>query len=1047
MKGGRLLVAVVLLLSVGAPVQGQTVTGTILGTVADNTGGVLPGVTVTIRNVGTNLTRVVVTDDRGRYREPQLPLGQYEVRAELQGFRTQARQNLELSVGAELVINFSLAVGGLEETVEVTTEAPVVSTSTTEVGALIDQKMIQTMPLNARDIQQLAVLQPGVQSQAAYNGLYGANISVRGSRPEQNRYLLNGIDAGTTFGTSPVSAANIMMGVEGLQEFKVLTSDYSAAYGLKQGGVVNMVTKSGTNTFNGSAYEYFRNDRFDAKNYFDRDEIPPFSRHQFGASLGGPIVQGKTFFFTNYEQFYQRLGLSNLGFVPDERARQGYLPDPRNPGQELFVGVAAKMVPYLALYPLPNGRNLGDGSAEFFSNPEQQIDERYITARIDHQLGNNDNFWTVFTGDWSESLTPEDSTKFAGYSLRDKMIWSAQDSHTFSSNFVGSFRFGLNWNRYLDENHPLVDIDRTLYLSDDPFPTPTGIGQFPNISVGGISSLASTGNGPVWYTHTAYQVDADFNYIKGAHSWQFGGSWSRAADDGSYAAEQLKGETSFQSLSEFLRGQATRVNILLPGSKPKTDFRSQLASVYAEDTMRLSPTFTLNAGLRWEALLQMDEAQGEVSNLRGGPTDTTPHVGNPILIGQKGNFAPRLGFNWDVFGDGKTSLRGGGGIFYNQISPFSLREMSNNTPISVQVSINNPQFPNIWDAYTPRSTPPDIASIEYKPKTPVLYSYHLAVQREIGLRTSVTVTFVGSEGRNLPSGTIVNNDFGNRLVPEVQSDGRLFWAPGLTRPNPNFGRIGYGQFIYSSSYQSLQVRVERRVAEGLGFTANYTWADCIDDVSGELNSAVQNTGAGNVLQYARDSKSGRGNCSFNSVHAANFTTTWELPGRNLQGAAGAILGGWRWSTITTAQGGLPFNVTTGFNRSRQNVANSGLGDRPNWAPGCNANNVILGGVDQYFNVNCFELPAAGYLGNVPARILRGPGLFTMDWSLSKSFSLGGGKRVEIAAQAFNITNRANFRVPAASLWSNATTRRGTAGRITATVTPSRQMQFGVKFVF
>ena len=1029
-----------------APAGAQT-TATMLGTVADNSGAVLPGATITARHTGTGQVHTATTDTEGRYRVPQLPIGPYEVRAEMQGFKTQMRPSVTLTVGAEVVINFTLELGAVQETVTVTSEAPVVETTSTSVGALIDQKMIQALPLNARDIQQLAVLQPGVQSQAAYNGLYGANISVRGSRPEQNRYLLNGVDAGTTFGTAPVSAANIMMGVEGLQEFKVLTSDYSAAYGMKQGGVVNMITKSGTNNYGGSAYEYVRNDRFDSKNYFDKGEDPPpFTRHQFGASVGGPVIKGKTFFFSNYEQFRQRLGLSNLGFVPTARVREGFVPNAQ--GQEVFVGVTPHMAQYLALYPLPNGRDLGDGTAELFSNPEQKIDERYFTVRLDHQVGEKDSLWTVVTGDWSDSLSPEATTAFAGYSLRDKVIWSVQDSHTFSSNLVGSFRFGFNWNRYLDENHALVDINPTLYVSDDPNPTPTGVGQFPQITTPGLTALASSGNGPVWYTHRGISFDLDLNYIKGAHSWQFGGSYLRAADDGSYAAEQLKGETEFASLSDFLRGKADRVNILLPGSKPLTDFRSQTAAVYAEDSIRASDRLTITAGLRWEALLQMDEAQGEISNLRGGPLDPEPHVGNPILVGQKGNVAPRLGFNWDPTGNGKTSIRGGGGLFYNQITPFSLREMSNNYPIATQVSIlQPPSFPDVFTGFVPAITRPDIASIEYKPKTPVLYSYHFGFQRELGARTSVTATWVGSEGRHLPSGTIVNSDYGNRLVPEVLSDGRYFWAPTLARPNPNFGRIGFGNFSYSSSYKSAQFRVERRVTEGLGFTANYSWTDCKDDVSGELNQALGNTGGPTAMQYSRDPKTGRGNCSFTTVHAANFTTTWDLPGRDLQGAAGAILGGWRWSTITTVQSGYPFNVTTGFNRSRQNIGTRSLGDRPDWAPGCTEDNVIIGEVDRYFDVNCFQLNQPGFLGNVPSRVLRGPGLFTMDWSFAKSFHLGARRRVDIEAQIFNITNRANFAVPAATLWSNATRRNATAGRITRTVTPARQAQFGIKFVF
>lgn len=1036
----------ILTLAVGAPARAQVTTATILGTVTDESGGVLPGVTVTATQTATGQVFTVVTDGSGRYRVPQLSIGPYEVRAELAGFGSQVRR-AQLTVGSEVTVNFSLGVGGLKETVEVTTEAPIVQTTSTSVGALVDQKQIQQLPLNARDIQQLATLQPGVQSQSAYNGLYGANISVRGSRPEQNRYLLNGVDAGTTFGTAPVSAANIIMGVEGLQEFNVLTSDYSAAYGNKQGGVINMITKAGTNTFSGSAYEFHRNDTFDTKNYFDQGEKPEFQRDQFGVSFGGPIVRNRTFFFTNYEQFRQRLGLTHVGFVPDARMRQGFLPDPANPGQEIFVGVNPRMVPYLALYPMPNGANLGNGTGEYFSNPEQSIDERYLTVRVDHRLSDKDSFWVVFTGDWSNSLTPEASEAFGAHSARDKMIGSAQNSHIFNSNFVGSVRLGVNWNRYLDENDPLVDIDPSMYVGPDPFLTPSGHGQFPGIDVGNLSALAGTGNGPVWYDHLGLSLDAEFNLTHGAHAWQFGASWKRSADDGSYIAEQARGETLFDTVEDFLRGQASRVNIVLPGSYGRTDFRSQLASAYVEDSWRASSRMTLNLGLRWEALLQMDEAGGKVANLRGGPTDSAPTIGNPILVGEKTNFAPRLGFNWDVFGDGRTSLRGGGGIFYNQLSPYSLREMTNNIPFTTQVSILNAPFPNVYDAYSPATTPPDFAIVEYKPKTPALYSYHLAFQREIGARTSATVSYVGSQGRNLPTGTIVNNDFGNRLVPEVLADGTYFWPEGLQRPNPNFGRLGYGQFIYESTYNALQLSVERRVTEGLAFTGNYTWSDCIDDVSGELNVAVQNTGAGNVLQYSRDPKSGRGPCSFTSVHSGNITTTWDLPGRNLGGIAGAIFGGWRWSTITTMQAGLPFNITTGFNRSRQNVAGNSLGDRPNWAPGCNADNVITGNINQYFKPECFELPPPGFLGNVPARALRGPGLFTSDWSITKAFRLSGNQRIEVQAQVFNITNRANFAVPVGRIWINATRPNINAGRITRTVTSGRQAQFGVKYIF
>jgi hypothetical protein len=360
----------------------------------------------------------------------------------------------------------------------------------------------------------------------------------------------------------------------------------------------------------------------------------------------------------------------------------------------------------------------------------------------------------------------------------------------------------------------------------------------------------------------------------------------------------------------------------------------------------------------------------------------------------------------------------------------------------------------VWTGYSPATTPPDFGAIEFNPKTPVLYSYHVALQREIAGRSSVTVTYVGSQGRHLPSGTIVNSDWGNRLVPTVLADGTLFWPASQTRPNPNFGRIGFGEFVLTSQYNALQLAFDRRLSGGFSFTTNYTFASCIDDASGELNTALGNGGGPSVLQTSYDLHSGRGKCSFTSTHSGNITTTWELPGQNMKGGLGAVLGGWRWSTITTVQSGVPFNVTTGKNQSRQSPTSSALGDRPDFAPGCDQSKIVTGSVPTSGNLNalwfdptCFVLNQPGFLGHVPARFLTGPGLFTSDWSLAKSFTFSGGKRVEVQAQAFNITNQMNFRVPSAAIFTTTGARSPNAGKITALVTPARQVQLGVKFVF
>ncbi len=1048
--------AAAFILGGGISASAQTVTGTILGTVSDNTGGVMPGVTITAKNTATTFSRSSVTDDKGRFEVRALPIGPYEVSAELEGFKKQIR-GVQLTIGAEVAMHFTMEVGGVEQTIVVTAEAPVVQTSSTEVGALVDQKQIQQLPLNARDIQQLAVLQPGVQSQASYNGLYGANITVRGSRPEQNRYLLNGVDASTSFGTSPVSAANIIMGVEGLQEFKVLTSDYSAAYGVKQGGVVNMVTKAGTNAFHGSAYEFHRDKALDSRGYFDTAGVPPLKRDQFGASLGGPIFRGKTFFFVNGEVFRQRLALSPVATMPTPRAKQGYVFDAA--GNETFVGVAPQIVPFLALLPDPNGPAAGPGLGYYYSNPQQSIDEKYVTARIDHRLSDRDQIWAVYTGDWSKSTTPEANPNFAAFLIRNKNIASLENVHTFSDHFLNTVRLGVNRNYYFDETTAVVPIEKSMYVAENPYVTPSSRGAFENIGFGfGMTGMASSGNAPVWYTHTGISLDTEFSYIKGGHTWKAGGSWLYSIDNGSFTAVQARGEISFDTWAQFLAGVATRANVILPGSDPTKQFRAHTISAFVEDSWRASQNFTASIGLRYDLLASLTEARGKFANLVGGPMDPKPTVGSTVITPQKTNFAPRVGFNWDVLGDGKLSVRGGGGMFYNLINPFSLRESSNNVPITTQYSLNNVSFPNVFanlSSLPIGSLVPDFGAIESNPKTPVLYSYHLSVQRDIGWRTSLTASFVGSEGRNLPSGTIVNSDFGNRVVPT--STNPYYWAAGGTRPNPNFGRIGYGEFIFESSYQSLQTALERRVAEGIGFTASYTWSKCMNQGSGELNTALGNGGGPGVFQYARDASTGYGPCSFTSTHAASFTTTWDLPGKSLKGVAGGVLGGWRWSTITTVQSGYPFNVTTGFNRSRQNVTSSSLGDRPNWAPGCDASSALIkdpaiGAIGSgtpviWFNRDCFVMNEAGYLGNVPAMALRGPGLFTSDWSLAKAFRFSGGQRIELQIQAFNITNAVNFRVPASGLWTNATTKNANTGKITATVTAPRQIQLGIRFVF
>ena len=1036
------LAGVALLLAAPAPGRAQVTTGTILGTVTDATGGVLPGVSVTIKSVGTGASRTVVTDAQGRYRESQLAIGGYEISAELQGFQTQIRKGLSLTVGSELVVNISMTVGSVSEQITVTTAAPIVQVTSAEVSALVDAKMLAALPLNARDIQQLAVLQPGVQMNNYHN--FGKNMVVSGTRPEHNRYLLNGVDTTFTFTTAPVSAAGIIMGIDAVQEFKLLTSGYSAAYGEKAGGVVNTITKSGTNEFRGSLYEYVRDSKFDAPNYFDRGETPPFTRHQLGGALGGPLVRGKTFFFTNVEMFRQRLHLSNLAIVPGARARLGFLPDPANPAQETFVGVAPAIAPYLALFPKSNGRAFADGTAEYFSNPLQKIDEKYVTVRIDHTLSDKNLLSGVFTGDFSQEFTPTQNDNFADHRTYNKQIASLQNVRTITSNFVNTTRVGLNKTWYFFRTDTLVPVDKSMYFVPDPFYAPTDQGQFGAVNITGLKGLGQTSTNtnitPRWFDYWMLSLNTDFNWTKGAHAIQFGGQVKRTWDGTVVANPASRGNFTFLSLRSFLLGTPATFNVYVPGSDLERNYRMNTYGVYLQDDIKVRQNITMNVGVRYETMVGPTEQQGRITNLKEGLLDTAADVGYPYFKQPRNLFSPRFGFNWDPTRDGRTSVRIGAGIFYDLIGPwYYFLQAPGNAPFTRNVTITNPPFPNAVGAIPPTS-PVDFGAVDYNASSPTKYSYNVTFQRDVGHRTSLAVAYVGSLSRYL--GRSGNQ---NLFQPQIVN-GQYYWpATGLTRPNAVFRSVSIIHFDANSSYNSFQASLDRRIGEGLAFTGNYTFARCYDDVSNEFGGGSLNGGAS--LQYAGDRRSSHGPCSFSSVHSSNITTTLDLPGRNLTGLAGALLGRWQWSTITTLQGGVPFEVSLGFHNSRQGDLGAGP-DRPSWAGNCDAKSAIVGTPEQWFNPLCFTSAEAGYLGNVAARSLRGPALITSDWGLVKHVELASGRRLEFRAEVFNIFNRANFSTPSVTtIFNSDRTRVAAAGRITSTVTPSRQAQFGIKYVF
>jgi outer membrane receptor protein involved in Fe transport len=1027
------------------PLRAQTTSGTILGTVTDTSGAVLPRASINIRNMNTGLVRQTHADQSGRYSEPELPIGIYEVQAAYEHLQTQIKRNLQLTVATDLVLNFSLDVSAKHEVVEAKGEASPVQLTSAEIAAVVDQRALESLPLNARDIQQLAVLQPGVQANKYHN--LGPEMIVSGTRPEHNRFLLNGVDLTFTQPTSPVSAAGIIMGVEAVQEFKLLASDYSVMYGEKGGGVLNTVTKSGTNAFHGSVYEYLRSDIFDARNFFDQGMTPPFNRHQFGSSLGGPVRKQKTFFFTNYERLRHRLNLSDLAIVPDLRARQGYLPDKNSLGRETFVGVAPQVLPYLALIPEPNGASRGDGSAEFFSHPLQRIDDTYATLRIDHELSMHNSISGVYTGDWSMEFTPVQNPNFADHRNYNRHIWSAENLHTFSPSFLNTTRLGINKTWYFFRTDTTVPVDRSLYFVPDPFFAPTSVGQFGAISINGLDGLGLTltrlGVTPRWHDYLAFSLTTDFTKIGGAHSLRFGGSYKRTLDDNVIASNLSRGAFLFQSLNRFLQGQPNSFNVYVPGSQLGRDWRNDFWGIYLEDTMRLFSNLTITSGIRYDYVRGPEEANGRITNLRAGVLDSAPTVGEPYFRQPRDLFAPRIGLNWDPFHNGKTSVRAGAGIFYDVLNSWSYFALiQGNKPFGRNVTIVNPPFPNALAAIPPTSVT-DFWAVDYQPKNPTKYSYNLTIQRELGQHASMSVAYVGSQGRHLPRR---GNE--NVYYPQVLGDGRLFWpASHGPFPNPHFRLIDIARFDATSSYNAFEASLLGRLLEGLSFNLNYTFARCLDDTSTLYNviGGGSLTLTGSTLQYIRDRRSSRGRCSFNVEHSGNLTFTYDLP--SVQRRFPILLSGWQLSSITTLQSGFPFELGTGFNNSRQGIIGNGP-DRPDWVSGCTANSVIIGSPNRYFDPNCFVPAAPEFLGNMGSRTLTGPGLIMSDWALLKTTHLGEHGRLEFRAEGFNLLNRPNFAVPAFTMLFNPDrTRVGSAGRIVQTITTSRQLQFAIRFVF
>jgi hypothetical protein len=1008
----------------------QSTGGSISGTVKDETGSVVPGVTIVATNTDTSLARTLVTDGSGHYLAVDLAPGPYEVKATLQGFSTIVRSGIRLTVGRDAVVDLTLALGSIENTVEVVGEAATVDTKTSSTGALISQEQIEGLPLNGRSFIELASLTPGVQltevgGKSTSTG-FGAKLSVNGSRYSSNLFTLDGTNLNDQFSQAGSSSGNVL-GVEAIREFRVLTNSFSAEYGHHTGGVINAATKSGTNSFRGSAFEFHRNDKLDAKNYFD-DETPPFTRNQFGFSLGGPIVRQRAFFFTTYEGLRENLGTTNIFTVPSQAVRNGV--------------VDARIKPFLDSFPLPNGQAFGTTRGEYNRIDTRTTAEHYGMGRIDYQFSPSSLFFVRYTADDAQVTSPSRVNTGEISKTRSQYL-TAEHTAILGPSLLNRFQFGFTRTR-LDGKDYVLDgatLPRTTFTDIN-----RGILA---INVIGLSPYGGSTTNPKFHRFNNFQFREAMNYTRGAHNLKIGADLQILQFNLTSDFTSM-GSYTFNSLDEFLTNSPALFDAVMPGSDATRNLRQMAFGVYVQDDIQLRKSFTLNIGVRYEPTTSVTDTGHRLAQLIdfANPTatlnDTTKLEAlfkNPSLK----TIAPRIGFAWDVTGDGKTAVRAGAGVFYDAVLI--------STPIVQNTAVRVPPFFNrgglvrgsnfaidFPDGYTTQGArlagQAQLEGIQYDLDQPYMVKWNLNVQRELFGKTTVEVGYTGTRGVHL-----IRQIYSNGRVATQTADGRLFVAASTPLRQPAFARMRYRVSDGTSEYHGLTTSLSHRFSAGLQAQVSYTYSKSIDDGASALGgNDFDQEGGGSRYLFAKD----RGLSPFDLRHSLVANVNYDLP---VAGAAtgmkAALLNGWTIGGLIRMRSGYPFSAFSGVDTGRQVNAPR----YPDLRAGASSN-PVLGGPDQYFDPKAFVLPASGFIGNLGRNTIIGPDRRTIDLVIGRNVPLGASKReLQFRVEVFNLLNRANFSTPQQNVFNTNGTIREDAGRITSTSTSARQVQLGAKYVW
>jgi hypothetical protein len=1122
-KGVYRLVATALLLCgtfASAPAGAQVAGGSLSGTISDPSGAGIPLARVLVKNTATGIERELKTNADGFYTAPNLLPGEYQITVTATGFNTETKSGITMTVGAQRTFDLAMQIGTVSHKVEVTTEAPAVELSSSDISATVNATTVRELPLNGRSWTDLAALQPGVetiQTQPTFstgadrgNRGFGQQLTISGARPQQNNYRLDGVSLNDYANGAPGSVLGGNLGVDAIQEFSVLTSNYSAEYGKTSGGVVNATTRSGTNGFHGSIYEFLRNSALDARNFFEDPTRPKaaFKRNQFGGAIGGPIVKNRTFFFADYEGIRQSKGIANRDFVPSLDARNGIIGGVALPG-----GVDPMVQKYLALYPLASPSNCGTDVCQFTFSGKQVVNENFVTTRIDHKFTDKDSVFGTYLFDKTPYSSPDSMGNVQLSTLSSRQIVAVEETHSFTPTFVNAVRFGYN--------HEYVNNDSSVKALNTAA-ADTSLGAFAGrnasvVNVGGLTSMTGgVGGLPTYlYGWNSFQAYDDAFWTRGTHSIKFGVAVERMLLQAT-ALTDPNGIWNFKNLTAFLTNTPSKFAGGIASSLTPRDFRQTLFGAYVQDDWRWKPNLTVNLGLRYEMATVPTEINGKLVNLRN-ITDAVAHQGDPLFNNPTTkNFEPRIGFAWDPFRNGKMAVRGGAGLFDVQPLPYQFILLETQAvPFFQYPSINISSAPvqplkffvvppADFTAKFQRST-----YLESNPKRNYVMQWNLNVQYQLTPNLAAMVAYVGSRGVHQPFRVdeadlvIPTKSSAGYLWPQVDALGNTFTPqcnqlnPGGTDPiqcgppstiNPNFGSIR-GMFYQGRSYfNALELQLARHMSHGFQVQGTYTWSKSIDTSSATLAGDAFGNSISSLNWF--DMKNTRGLSDFNVGRTLVLNGTWEVPSaKSFSGPARWLTDGWELGLIFTVSDGVPFTATWGTGNDPANTLSSDDFAFPNRLGGSSCKTLTNpGNPSNYVKTQCFAVPTApnpafwtancspvppslgapvdpnslqcfNLRGNSGRNVLTGPGITNLDFSVFKNNhvkKISENFNVQFRVEMFNILNHANFAPPGPgdgntdlfdATGASLAGAGGTAGVLLRTTIPERQIQFAIKLIF